>query len=203
MMSWLRRCNRLKEIIFLLCLTILSGCSLSPKKTLIDVNQSIPLSQVSHWQLNARIAITTPEDSVTASLSWEKNADLFDFLISGAFGTTYAHLTQEKDQARLIIPDSEPLTHQNADFLLQQTLGWEFPISALSYWVKGLPSGHPREEIIYNEAGSIILIKLDLWTIELSKHKRFQGYLMPKMVKVNHPNVKMKLVAKKWLFYQS
>ena len=197
--------NSLKTIlrgIAFLTIFLLSSCAVKSPLKPIDSSKGIHLSKLEHWQLSARVAITTPEDSLTASLKWSKNNDLFDFLISGAFGTTYAHLIQEKKLAILKIPDSDPLTHENAEQLLQQTLGWEFPLQALSYWIKGIPSGHPNEQIIYGKEGKIDTIRLNNWLIEFSKHKRFQGYLMPKMIKVYHPDMSMKLVAKKWVFFE-
>ena len=168
---------------------------------MLDPAKGLLLSQLKHWQLNARIAIKTPKDNLTASLNWQKNHKLFDFLVSGAFGVTYAHLKQEKHQATLEIPDSELLTHSNAEFLLQHTLGWDFPLDELSYWVKGLPSGNSEEQIQYDEQGKIKQIQMGLWKIDFSKHKHYQGYLLPKMIKVEHPEMSMKVVAKKWLFF--
>jgi len=183
-------------------LIFLSGCAGNPTLRKIDPARAIPLSDLNHWQLNARVAIKTPEDSVTASLEWQKNQSLFDFLLSGAFGITIAHLVQQENSATLEIPDTDKLTHYDAERLLQQTLGWDFPIDALSYWVKGLPSGKPGEQVHYNEKGQISKINLDQWQIDFSKYRLYQGYLLPKMIKATHPQISLKVVAKKWLFLE-
>lgn len=185
-----------------LLLIFLSGCASNQSLRKIDPTWAIPLSDLNHWQLNARVAIKTPEDSVTASLDWQKNQSLFDFFLSGAFGVTVAHLIQEENSASLEIPDTDKLLHHDAELLLQQTLGWDFPINALSYWVKGLPSGSPGEQISYNEKGQISKIHLGHWQIDFSKYRLYQGYLLPKMIKATHPKISLKVVAKKWLFLE-
>jgi len=190
----------IKIIAASLLLLLLSACVAKQPKPTLDPTKGLPLSKLEHWQLTARIAIKTADDNLTASLNWQKNHKLFDFLVSGAFGVTYAHLIQEEDQATLEIPDTDLLTHSNAEFLLHQTLGWDFPLNELSYWVKGLPSGNSEEQIHYDEQGKIKQIHMGLWKIDFSKHKHYQGYLLPKMIKVEHPDMSMKVVAKKWLF---
>jgi len=183
-------------------LTLLSACAHKSSFKLLDPSKNIPITQLQHWQLKARMAIRTPEDSVTASLNWQKDDNLFDFHISGAFGATYAHLVQEKNKASLKIPDRELLTHLNAETLLQNTLGWDFPIDALSYWVKGLPSNKPNEEVHRNSLGQIEQIQLGQWHIGFSSYQNFQGYQLPKKIRAVHPQMTIKLVAKNWAFFE-
>jgi len=185
---------------------LLSACAGKSVLQKIDPTKSIPLSQLNHWQLNARVAIKTPQDSITASLKWQNDKADFDFLLSGAFGVTYAHLIQQGDSASLEIPDTKKRfsqgKHETAERLLQQTLGWNFPINALSYWVKGLPSGQTGERLRYNDDGLLIQANLNQWQINFSKYKLYQGIQLPKMIKATHPTVSLKVVAKKWQFYQ-
>jgi outer membrane lipoprotein LolB len=179
-----------------------SGCATQSKLKPINPSNPPQLKNIEHWQLEARVAIKTPEDSVTASLDWQKNGREFDFHLSGAFGVTLAHLIQQKQQATLDIPDQEQLVHFDAQVLLQQALGWDFPIDALSYWVKGLPSDAPGEIIKRDQLGRIQQIDLGYWRIDVTRYKRFHGYELPKMIKAKHPNMSLKVVAKNWSFFQ-
>ncbi len=184
-----------------LIIVLLTGCA-GRSPTLLDPAREIPLKNLQHWQLNARIAITTPSDNATASLKWKKKNSEFDFLVSGPLGVTVAHLVQEKKQAYLSIPDEEKRQHENAHVLLQQSLGWDFPIEALAFWVKGIPSGKAGEQVSYNEKGQIDSISLADWQVDFSKYRRFQGYVVPKMIKAVHPQMSIKVVAKRWQFFE-
>jgi len=186
----------------ILLLVSLTGCVSNPRLTTLDPNKNIPISELNHWQFKARVAIKTPEENVTASLEWQKEQSLFDFLLSGSFGVTIAHLTQQNDIATLEIPDSDKLVDRDAGRLLNRTLGWEFPIDELSYWIKGQPSGRSGEQINYNNKGQISSIALDQWQIHFSKYRLYQGYSLPKMIKATHPDISLKLVTKKWLFLE-
>ena len=194
--------NNERILFFSILLILLSACAHKGHLRKIAPDKNIPLAQLNHWQLKARIAILTPKDNLTASLNWQKNNRLFDFHISGVFGATYAHLIQSKDNATLRIPDTEILTHNDAQTLLQNTLNWKFPINALAYWVKGLPSGEPRELVYRNGLGQINQIQLNDWNIKFSDYRIFQGYHLPKRIKAAHPQMTIKLVAKDWVFLE-
>jgi len=180
-----------------------SSCSHRSAIKQPSLGQKPALSTLNHWQLKARMAIKTPDDSVTASLKWNNQQSNFDFHLSGAFGATYAHLVQSESFASLKIPDHKEQKAQNAEQLLSENLGWDFPIKALSFWVKGLASGQRGEQITRNSRGQITHIQLNQWSIEFKKYKRFQGYLLPKMIIAKHPDIRIKLVAKKWRFFSS
>ncbi len=189
--------------LLLLLLLLLTSCSSQKLKQNTSLQNKPNIAQLNHWQLKARMAIRTPDDSITASLKWLNNQDTFDFHLSGAFGATYAHLIQTQDYASLKIPDHKEQKALNAEQLLSRNLGWHFPIKALSYWVKGLASGQAGEKITRNEQGQITAIQLNQWHIEFKKYKSYQGYLLPKMIVAKHPDISIKLVARKWLFLES
>jgi len=190
-------------LLMLLALLFTSGCIQRSSDKLSSLAEAPPLAKLEHWQLKARMAIKTPQDSLTASLKWQKNQTNFDFHLSGAFGATYAHLIQTDDFASLKIPDHAEQKAYNAERLLSDHLGWHFPIKALSFWVKGLASGQPGEQVTRNSEGQITHIQLNQWSIEFKKYKRFQGYLLPKMIIATHPDIRIKLVARKWRFLES
>jgi len=197
--------SKLYARLFLMIALLLfaSGCIQRSSDKLSSFSEQPSLAKLEHWQLKARMAIKTPKDSLTASLKWKNNKANFDFHLSGAFGATYAHLVQSIDYASLKIPDHAEQKADHAEQLLSDNLGWHFPIKALSFWVRGLASGQPGEQVTRNPKGQITHIQLNQWSIAFKKYKRFQGYLLPKMIIATHPDIRIKLVAKKWRFLES
>lgn len=190
------------KIIFVLVATIvISACS-TKQLVKIDSNIGIPLEKIDHWKLNARVAIRLPNESHTATLNWKKNNDTFDFYLTGAFGVTIAHIIQEKNTASLEVSKSDKLYHDDIETLLYQSLGWSFPIKQLSSWVKGLPSGDPKEVITRDSFGRIKQITFELWEVDFSKYKKYSGFILPKMINAQHPSLSLKVVAKDWDFYE-
>lgn len=179
-------------------ITLLVGCQSVPKLPLDT--QNIELSDRQHWQLKARVALKSEQESYSATLDWHKQANNFDFHLYGLFGATYAQLIQENELATLKLPDDQVFYHQDAEQLLYQSLGWDFPVDALSYWVKGLPSGKTGEIVSRNEKGVLQNIVFQDWQVDFSRYQNFSGYLMPKRIVATHPKLSLKIILKQWQF---
>ena len=186
------------QSLMVICLGLLSGC-----QSTLPPGGHGNLANQQYWQVKARVAIRSPEDSVAATLDWQKQGEEFDFHIYGTFGVTYAHLIQEPSQAVLKLPDDQIYYHQDAQQLLYQSLGWDFPIDALSYWIKGLPSAKPGEQLTRNELGELSEVLLDDWQVEFSRYRSYSGYSMPRIIKASHPQMSLKVVVKDWDFLPS
>ena len=176
-------------------LFLLSGCQ---SKILPKPEGS--LADMQHWQLKARVSIRSVEDNVTATLDWQKQGQVFDFHLYGTFGVTYAHLIQKSEHAVLKLPDDQVFYHQDAQQLLYQSLGWDFPIDALAHWIKGLPAYRQGEIINRNPLGQIDQVLLNDWQVDFSRYEEFSGFSMPKIIKASHPQITLKIVVKDWHF---
>ncbi len=183
---------------------LIAFCLVSACHTRRDFDPAgkIDLYQLEHWKIKARVAIKTPKDSVSATLDWENNRDNFDFHLYGTFGTTYAHLIQDGQEAVLKLSEEKTYYHSDAEQLLSQSLGWEFPIDALSYWIKGLPSHKPGESINRQDNGLLSAANLNGWQVNFSRYQNYSGYSMPRIIKAVHPRMSLKLLIKDWTFMQ-
>lgn len=186
-----------KNILVAFALIFIVGCQ---SRTTIVPPKDANLAELNHWQIKARVAITTPEDNVTATLDWLKTGEEFNFHIYGTFGVTYANLIQQADQAILKMPDDQIFYHQDAQQLLYQSLGWDFPIDALSFWIKGLPSNQSGELINRNQEGELDEAYLNDWKVEFSRYQFYSGFKMPRIIKATHPQMTLKVVVKDWDF---
>ena len=191
------RLRHLSSLVIATCLILVGGCSSKP----INYDPaSINLSKLDHWLVKARVAIKTPEESVSATLDWEKKAEDFDFHIYGMFGATYAHLIQQGNQATLKLPEDQVFYHNDAEQLLYQSLGWDFPVDALSFWIKGLPSGKSGEALTRDLEDNLSEVTYGDWRVTFSRYQNYSGHLMPKMIKAEHPQLSLKVVVKDWDF---
>jgi len=188
--------HRFFQLTLLLLISVLTGC----QSGTLGVQPQGQLAEQNHWQMKARVSIRTEEENVAATLDWQKQGIEFDFHIYGTFGVTYAHLIQEPNQAVLKLPDDQIFYHQNAQRLLYQSLGWDFPIDALAYWVKGLPSYQSGEKVTRSPSGDLSQVQLNDWQVEFARYQNYAGYHMPRIIKATHPQMSLKVVVKDWEF---
>lgn len=182
-------------------LVFLSACATKTPGQFNLSDNPVALSARDHWSLKARVAIKMPDDSLTATLNWDKNQQDFEFHLYGLLGATYAKLSQKDQMATLELPDHEPAFHENAQVLLTERLGWDFPLQSLSFWVKGLASGHPEEILSKNDNGQLSHLIYRDWSVNFSRYSNLAGYSMPEKIEVNNPALSLKIIIKNWEFY--
>ena len=162
---------RLKTIKILLttsfALLILSACETMPVKQETTVWDD-PLWQKHYkllksfeqYQLKGRIGITHPEDSFSSNFLWrQQQPNQFTFRIYGAFGQTYMILKVQPSYSTLDTGDDEHFEGQDARQLLYSVSGWDIPVTLMQDWIKGLPTGIQRSDLLINADGTLQQIK--------------------------------------------
>jgi outer membrane lipoprotein LolB len=192
--------KRSNHIICLLLVGLLTACSTVPLNIEQQTQNQKQIKAQDHWLLKAKISITTEEDSLQAMLHWQQQQANFDFHVFGTFGITYAHLIQQPEQASLAIQDEPMRYHTNAQALMAESLGWDFPIQALSYWIKGLPAKLEGEQVFRDEFKQIKRVIYKQWQVDFPRYHSYQGYTLPRIIKAKHPQMTLKLAINKWNF---
>ena len=162
---------RLKTIKILLttsfALLILSACETMPVKQETTVWDD-PLCQKHYkllksfeqYQLKGRIGITHPEDSFSSNFLWrQQQPNQFTFRMYGAFGQTYMILKVQPSYSTLDTGDDEHFEGQDARQLLYSVSGWDIPVTLMQDWIKGLPTGIQRSDLLINADGTLQQIK--------------------------------------------
>lgn len=190
--------SKFYSLLFIAVFVSLTGCQTIPSND----HSNLALNQLQHWRMKARIAVNTEQDNLSATLDWKNAAKNFDFHVYGLLGVTYARLIQTDGMASIQLQKQQTVTAPDAQQLLSYQLGWDFPIDALAYWVKGIAFGDPREKISREQNGAISAIVLNEWQVEFSQYRNYAGQQMPRIIKASHPrHGRLKIVVKSWTFY--
>jgi outer membrane lipoprotein LolB len=193
----------LKVGILLLSFLTLSSCSLFKTRAELPQNLSPEsrerfLQRQQYWKVTGRIGITTPEESNSASFTWEKDQDSIKLRIYGSFGVTYAHLTAEPGQAKIELSDDQVYYDTDAEQLLWRTTGWQIPVQKMQYWILGIPAQAPDFEL--NKEGYLSELRYGYWLVNYQSYQSFDGLIMPKKLRVIHPEVTLKFSIHQWHF---
>jgi outer membrane lipoprotein LolB len=187
----------MKHGLHLLMLLALSGCGLIQVS---EHNERIAtLTQLSHWDIQGKVSLRNPEDSATGLLSWEQQNDRYSITISGPFGQGTTRIEGRENHSSLSLPGwQQPRQAANASLLMQDTLGWQFPVEDLSYWVKGIPSPHTESTHQLDDYGLISSIRQHDWTIEFKRYSQHQGQWLPGLIKLQGYDQKITLAINRW-----
>ncbi len=193
--------NRITPLLLVLLLT---ACSPTPTRPLPDTTpeqswqlRQQQLKQLSHWQLSGRLAVLNEHEAWHMSMEWQQRLDRYSLNIIAPLGQGSMKLHGDAVQVMLMTDEGETINSNDPDHLLYQQLGWKVPVSALRYWVLGLPAPGDNQQSL-DEYGRLIQLKQAGWEIEFIDYQPHLGVELPRKVFINNHLAKVKLVISNW-----
>lgn len=158
--------------------------------------------QLSHWDLRGKLSVRTPNETVTGFISWNQSNDRYDIFITGPFGQGSTTLSGDAHRITLNLPGwKSPRTSTNPAALMQQYLGWQFPIEDVRYWVKAQPHPDYPSDIATDNYGLTESITQHGWDIDYSRYQQQGNYWLPGRLKITGHNHRFILVINDWVVH--
>ncbi len=182
---------------------VLAACATTPIST-DDLEsrwqqRQIELLALTDWQFKARASIRQDKESWQAGLRWQQAAADYELQILGPFSMGGLMLKGDEQQVVLTLADGQQWQAAAPEGLLQETTGWQLPISALRYWVRGLPAATlPLTEKELNEAAQISSMIQGEWHIKFPEYTKVKGLYLPRKIVIENTELHLKMVIDKW-----
>ncbi|TBR38277.1 outer membrane lipoprotein LolB [Marinomonas agarivorans] len=192
----------------------LVACSTPPKQ---EKKTFESVDDIKQWSNSGRVGIRTSSDAISGNFRWFHSDDKFEFIISGPFGqgTTKLHGVHahehhqdieghEHHQHNSVTLEYKDVvvTGSDAEALLADHLGWQFPIFQISYWVKGIKYPHSDAIEVFgnSEQGNLQLNTLiqDEWRIEYKRYQEVNGLNLPQKLQAEKPPYRVNLIINDW-----
>lgn len=198
---------RLGWVFLGLGLFALGGCATTPGQTggsgqrPIDLGaeREARIAQVEHWKISGRIGIRNGDEGFSAGLEWVQAGKQFDIRLFDPLGRKVAWLRGSDTSVSLRTSDGKNLTATDPQLLMQQNLGWSFPIRSFFYWVKGIPDPGQviwRQE--YDGRGRLVLMQQGGWKATFSRYRHVEAGEIPQLAKLERGNLRVKLLIREW-----
>jgi outer membrane lipoprotein LolB len=187
----------------LAAIVALTGCaSLAPSTAPVDPDAQSrhqrKLEDISAFSLSGRMAVQTEKRGFSGSLRWRHTEDGDHFALYSPLGTQVADINANKDGVTLTTNDRKTYKADNAETLLQQTMGWSLPLTGLSDWIIGRPTSSAYEVISRDAQGRLVRLKQDGWDIEYPTYQTVDGTDLPGKVILRSPQLDLKLLVERW-----
>jgi outer membrane lipoprotein LolB len=188
---------------FLAAALSLAGCaSLTQPPTPIDPEAQARhlrnLEQIGAFSLSGRMAVQTEKRGFSGSLRWKHTEEGDHFALYSPLGAQVADIKSNGDGVTLTTNDRKIYQADNAETLLQQTMGWSLPLTGLSDWIIGRPTSSAYEVIARDAQGRLSRLKQDGWDIEYSAYQTVDGTDLPSKVLLRSPQLDLKLLVDQW-----
>ena len=183
---------------------ILSACSSKPPGPTTPPPTSI--AAIEKWETSGRVGIRTSDDAISGNFNWQTDPTTFSLKIVGPFGQGATKLDQTKDGTVTLAYKDTKVQGDNAAILLQQELGWEFPVEQVTYWIRGLaapvnpltPLVQKAQVITDSKTNLPKTIEQDGWTVTYSSFTDVEGLSLPRKMQVSKPPFRVNLIINQW-----
>jgi len=183
-------------IIFILT-GVLFGCahqSLSPVITDAHGYQQ-KLAQLDHWQLQGKIAVRHANQSDSAALRWQQDAEHFDIFLSGPLGAGATRLIGTPKQFSIQNNKEETAAMSNAEQLIEKHLGWTLPLDQLPQWILGHNDNRNSQ---FNIDHTLAGFEQDGWRVEYQRYQIIDQWLLPEKIVLKHEDMQVTIIIKQW-----
>nr|WP_297459221.1 lipoprotein insertase outer membrane protein LolB [uncultured Halomonas sp.] len=191
-----------------LCLALLAGCASrapsvdAPPRERGDWSaQAERLQTLERWRLAGKVGLRTPDDAISANLDWTQTPRHYRMLISGPFGAGRSVLEGMPGNVTLTTGDGR-FQAATPEQLMQEQLGWSLPISALDYWVRGLPAPGSYHELQTDARGFPTRLSQAGWNIEYRDWSWVpnlaDGLWLPSRLVMSYGDLRATLVVNQW-----
>jgi len=157
------------------------------------------LNQLTDWELAGRISVQLASEGWSASLYWWQDQDNYKLRIVAPLGRGTVEISGDAETVRLRTADNQILEDKDVALLMQQNLGWEIPVDALIYWIRGLPEpGTDAGGLDIDAQGRLAAIRHDGWNVTYENYTRVGAHELPARMTVQREQLKLRLGINKW-----
>lgn len=197
----------LRVLLSSLVVVLISACAREPllrdhqQWRLWEKHQAQLLS-LKDWKIQGRLGLYTPDEAWPGDVLWSQSGQGYDIRIIAPLGAGSMHIYSVEGGV-MLEHSSEPVAQFSPDpeALIAQTFGWQLPVTSLRYWMTGIPSpqGAIEGELDLDEQGRLNSLRQSGWNIQFSKYKSVSGFELPARVQLEHKELSVKIVVRKWL----
>ena len=157
------------------------------------------LRAIDHWSMRGRIAMNTPSDAWSGSLTWEQDSDDVDMRMRGPLGFGGFRIYGDLDGLELRTNKGDSVYLGDPEVDLRHQLGFGVPVYSMRYWLLGVsdPASTANEQ--FDEQGLLSELEQRGWQILYQDYRLFEGRVLPRRLVISNQNVQIKLAVDRWI----
>ncbi|NCF18085.1 MAG: outer membrane lipoprotein LolB [Haliea sp.] len=161
---------------------------------------SAQLAQLEHWTASGKLALRTAERSESATLHWRQQERESYLNLSGPMGVNATTVHSDGQRMEVSQGDERNSFDVSTPDAVQRNTGWQLPVQALPYWLKGLPSPDLEVQSLELDPDRNLLLRLqqDDWQIHYQDYQEFQGYTLPTRLRIQGRGTAVKIILRDW-----
>lgn len=186
-----------------LLLLLLAGCAGWGQRAPTSAGwqaHSQQLAALQQWNASGKLAVRTATSSESASMVWQQRGQNTHLQLSGPLGVGATTIDSDGRQLEIRQGDEHrTLDISTADAIALNT-GWDLPLHALAYWLRGLPAPASEVQLIELDPHSEMLQRLqqDNWVVDYEEYAQFQAFALPTRLQIQRGATRVRVIISHW-----
>ena len=145
------------------------------------------------------MALRNAERAESANLSWSQQGNKTWLNLSGPIGLGATTITTDGRFLEVTRADSLQRFDVSSPEAMARETGWNLPLHALHYWLKGIPAPNleVQEQVI--EQGLMNYLRQSGWTISYQSYGQFGPLILPTRLQIETQDSRARLIVRKWI----
>ena len=164
------------------------------------MEHSARLREFSHWSASGKLALRTSDRAESASIQWQQRGTDTHLQLSGPMGLNATTIHSNGRQMELRQGETVRTWDISTPDAIANSTGWDLPLHALPYWLKGLPSPDTGIQALELDPERAVLRKLrqDDWEIEFEFYDQFEGFRLPTRLQIQRGTTRARMIIREW-----
>jgi outer membrane lipoprotein LolB len=151
------------------------------------------------WRFAGRLSVRLDDEAWSASLFWQQDNDAYNLRVVAPLARGSAEIDGDSDSVTLRTGRNEVYSDDDVTRLMQTNLGWNVPVFAMRYWLKGLPEpGTEAEGMALDDAGRLAELRQSGWQVLYRGYTRSGGYELPSSLQIQRVGITVRLSINSW-----
>lgn len=186
---------------------LLSACAVQPSRPVLEPpvlaadwpSRRAQLQSREDFELRGRVAAAAGDQGFSAGLHWRQEAARGVIRLDGPLGVGGLVIELNGEVLRLATSRGETLDDAAARGELERQLGFELPLAALRYWVRGVPQpAVPAIEALATDAPQLATLEQSGWRITYGEYGAGALAGWPRRMVVEREGARLKLLIERW-----
>lgn len=167
--------------------------------TTVDwVTRSEQLSGIQSWHVVGALGVRNEHKAWNSTVHWRQKNKAYDMSFVAPLGQGKMHLEGVPGDVRLTTTENKVLKAATPESLLKKSMGWNIPVSALFYWVRGVPVPQTKAKVQFDQYQHIKRMEQSGWVIEYQRYATVKGIDLPGKISMTKWPMRLKFVIKQW-----
>jgi len=156
------------------------------------------LQSLTHWRIDARIAVSNGNDGGSGDLVWMQTDDRYSFTVHAPVTGRTWKLSGDAKGAVLEGVDPQPDSGSDPESLLRERVGWEVPLASLGAWVRGMRA-RGGAQVQYDAQNLPALIEQAGWKVEYRDWFGDRDPPLPRKLYASQGGARVRVAIENWV----